>query len=298
MHASSPHMTLLALHQLIDAALQPLFEPMDLQWATENYVTIDRTELDLLARSGSPQAAIVEFDGGMNGTATVIAEPSLCSAVLARIWNSSRNQGAPFTQVEGEIVRQFVTDVVGRWRAGWAGEGMTSLPRPLMVSSLSMLTPQLIDGPWHVARTVISDDEGSPVGVLLFAYPAHLVPQLEAERERISWRARIARGLSDTERERLYAKLTGTLNNIAITAPVTFQTQVQLGVINALERGDVIGLPVDPSDELTFTVLDREVTGRLARTERNLALLLTGPGAAEPEYEMPQDFDPNPYAEQ
>lgn len=279
----SPHATLLALHQLVDAALEPLLGPMGLRWATEGYLTVDRHDIDALAHAGDPQAALVGFDGEQaHGSGLLVAEPALCSALLARVWRSSRNSGAPLTQVEGEILRQFLADVVGAWRGTWSHEGVTLLPRLTMASSLPMFTPQLPDGPWHIARTVVTDDDSAVIGVLLFCYPAHLMPDLARQHDRITWRSRITRGLTGAERVRLEEKLNGPLRHLIITAPVTYTTEIPLGFLNTLERGDVITFDAHVGSELALRVLDRTVQARLARTSSNrLALAVAGRAGEE-----------------
>src|SRR5690606_7227808 len=52
-----------------------------------------------------------------------------------------------------------------------------------------------------------------------------------------------------------------------------------LGMLNALERGDVVAFDEDASGDIAFTVLGREVTGRLAAHGDRLALSLSGPAA-------------------
>jgi len=280
-------MTLLALHQLVDAALEPLIAPMDLQWATETYLTVDRGDLDALAASGEPQAALVTFEGEAEGQALLIAEPALCSTLLARMWRSSRNHGAPLTQVEGQILRQFVSDVVGVWRSSWAAVGIEALPKLAMATSMPVAA-YLADGPWHVARTVVCEPDGAPVGVLLFCYPAHAVPALSRQRERITWRSRIARGLSIEEQEELREKLAGSLSPVSIAAPVVLRTEIPLGFLNGLERGDVLTFDAPVNGDMPLHVLDREVTARLARTEAgHLAFAVSGAPGDEPEAEQP-----------
>lgn len=271
----------MTLHRLIDRALTPLVEPMGLTHATEGYVTVDRTDLDaLVTQHGDPQAVLAGLGPQAASPALMVAEPSLCSAVLGRIWRSTRNEGAPLTQVEGEILRQFLARVVDHWRQAWAAEDMRMLPEFSMASSLSMLRPQLADGAWHVARTVVRSDDGAPIGVLLFCYPAAVLPQLQREAERTTWRARIARGLTEGERSALQARLGGPLRDVLVTAPITVRQLLTLGTLDSLERGDVLAFDTAPDGSLNLAVLDRELPGRLAQHEGRLAVAITGPEPA------------------
>jgi flagellar motor switch protein FliM len=231
----------------------------------------------------------------------MIAEPSLSSAVLSRIWRSDRNEGAPLTQVEGEILRQFLARVVGAWAHAWAEEGVKMLPEFTMAGALSMLQPQLADCRWHIARTVVRErGNDQPLGVLLFCYPDVLLPQLGNEARSTMWRSRIERGLTDPERMRLTQRLGGPLRDVAITAPVRIHQHMTLGMLNALERGDVVAFDEDGGGDIAFEILGREVTGRLAAHGDRVALALTGP-SDEPQYgseppdamqmhEQPADF--------
>jgi hypothetical protein len=275
-----PHKTLMLLHRMVDQALAPLLEPMALEHATEGYVTVTRGDLDaLVGVHGDPQAVLAGFGARAPGNGVMIAEPSLSSAVLSRIWRSDRNEGAPLTQVEGEILRQFLARVVGAWAQSWADEGVKLLPEFTMAGALSMLQPQLADCRWHIARTVVRErGVDQPLGVLLFCYPDVLLPQLANEARSTMWRSRIERGLSDPEQLRLVQRLGGPLRDVAITAPVTIHQHMTLGMLNALERGDVVAFDEDGGGDIAFTVLGREVTGRLAAHGERIALALTGPG--------------------
>jgi hypothetical protein len=279
-----PHKTLMLLHRLVDAALTPLLAPMALEHATEGYVTVPRSDLDaLVGVHGDPQAVLAGFGPRAAASGIMIAEPALSSAVLSRIWRSDRNEGAPLTQVEGEILRQFLARIVGAWAGSWADEGVRLVPEFTMAGAMTLLQPQLADGRWHVARTVVREvGSDQPIGVLLFCYPDALLPQLAQEARSTMWRSRIDRGLSDPERMRLVQRLGGPLRDVTITAPVRVRQQMTLGMLNALERGDVIALDEDLEGAVTFSVLGREITGRLAAHGDRLALALTGPetGAA------------------
>jgi hypothetical protein len=279
-----PHRTLMLLHRLVDRALAPLLDPMGLEHATEGYVTVARSDLDaLVGAAGDPQAVLAGFGSRTAASGVMIAEPSLSSAVLSRIWRSDRNEGAPLTQVEGEILRQFLARIVETWAEAWAAEGVKLLPEFTMASSLSLLRPQLAEGRWHIARTVVRE-RGSdhPLGVLLFCYPDELIPQLANEARSTMWRSRLGRGLTEAERQRLGTRLSGPLRDVAITAPVTVHQHMTLGMLNALERGDVIAFDEDLSGDIAFSVLGREVSGRIAAHGDQLALALNGPAAAEP----------------
>lgn len=287
-----PHKTLMLLHRLVDAALTPLLAPMAFEHATEGYVTVTRADLDaLVGVHGDPQAVLAGFGTRSPASGVMIAEPSLSSAVLSRIWRSDRNEGAPLTQVEGEILRQFLARVVASWAHAWASEGVKMLPEFTMAGALSMLQPQLADCRWHVARTVVRErGADQPLGVLLFCYPDVIVPQLANEARSTMWRSRIERGLSEHERQRLLQRLGGPLRDVAITAPVRIHQHMTLGMLNALERGDVVAFDESPSGDIAFDVLGREVTGRLAAHGDRVALALTGPGE-DTQY---NDFDSPP----
>lgn len=288
-----PHKTLMLLHRMVDVALAPLLEPMALEHATEGYVTVTRADLDALVHAGGPaggdpQAVLAGFGTRAPANGVMIAEPSLSSAVLSRIWRSDRNEGAPLTQVEGEILRQFLARVVGAWAQSWADEGVKLLPEFTMAGALSMLQPQLADCRWHIARTVVRErGSDQPLGVLLFCYPDVLLPQLANEARSTMWRSRIERGLSDPERMRLGNRLGGPLRDVVITAPVTIHQHMTLGMLNALERGDVVAFDENGAGDIAFRVLGREVTGRLAAHGDHVALALTGPG--DDAHELPPD---------
>jgi hypothetical protein len=267
------------LHRLVDRALEPLLAPMQLTHATEGYVTVTRADLDALVTAhGDPQAVLAGFGPRAAASGVLIAEPALSSAVLARIWRSDRNAGAPLTQVEGEILRQFLARLVGAWATSWQAEGVKLLPEFSMASSLSLLQPQLAEGRWHIARCVVREQgKTEPLGVLLFAYPEVLMPQLANEARSIMWRSRLDRGLNPREQDVLQQRLSGPLRDVAITAPVRITQHMTLGMLDSLERGDVVAFEDSPSGEITFEVLGREVTGRLGRDGDHLALQLTGP---------------------
>lgn len=286
MTPNPPHRTLMQLHRLVDRALTPLLAPMQLTHATEGYVTVSRSDLDgLVTAHGDPQAVRAGFGPRAASSGVLIAEPALTSKILSSIWRSDRNAGAPLTQVEGEILRQFLARLVDAWGDSWQAEGIRMLPEFSMAGSLSMLQPQLDQGRWHVARTVVRDATSpDPVGVLLFCYPEALLPQLDVEARSTMWRSRIDRGLSDTERTRLQERLAGPLHDVSITAPVRVRQHMTLGMLNALERGDIIAFDENLAGEITLDVLGREVTARLARCGENLALALGGPADETPDF--------------
>lgn len=286
------------LHRLVDRALTPLLSPMALEHATEGYVTVARSDLDaLVGIHGDPQAVLAGFGSRAAASGVMIAEPSLSSAVLSRIWRSDRNEGAPLTQVEGEILRQFLARIVESWAEAWAHEGVKLLPEFTMASALSLLRPQLADGRWHIARTVVRErGADQPIGVLLFCYPDALIPQLANEARSTMWRSRLTRGLTEGERQQLGMRLSGPLRDLAITAPVTIHQHMTLGMLNALERGDVVAFDEDHVGDVRFTVLGREVTGRLAAHGDHLALALSGPTADVPVEQFPQHDGQEPPA--
>lgn len=272
------------LHRLVDRALDPLLAPMQFTHATEGYVSVTRDDLDRLAvQHGDPQAVLTGFGPRTAEHGMLIAEPTFASAVLSRIWRSDRNASAPLTQVEGEILRQFLARLVGAWAGSWMSEGVKLVPEFSMAGAMSMLRPQLSGGTWHVARTVIRErDSDTVVGVLLFCYPEGLLPLLDNEARSILWRSRIERGLSSKERTRLADRLAGPLRHVTITAPVRIQQPMTLGALDSLERGDVIAFDERPTGSIAFDVLGREVIGRLARTPQGaLALTLTGADGVE-----------------
>jgi hypothetical protein len=284
------------LHRLVDRALVPLLAPMGLEHATEGYVTISRQDLDALVGdahgAGDPQAVLAGFGPRSTASGVMVAEPALSSAVLSRIWRSDRNQGAPLTQVEGEILRQFLARVVGAWAESWADEGVRMVPEFTMAGSLSMLAPQLADGRWHVARVVVrdaGDEQGAPLGVLLFCYPEAVMPQLAEEARSTMWRSRIERGLDDGERQRLAGRLSGPLRDVVITAPVTLRQHVTLGMLNSLERGDVVAFDEDHEGAIELDVLGRTVRARLSACGEHLALALTAPDDPTGAIEQPPD---------
>lgn len=273
----TPHKALLALHRLVDAGIEPLIRPLGLDFATESIITVDRSELDSLSVGGDPNAVLLSLDPGPQEPAVLIAEPNLCSTVLNRIWRSERSTDAPMTPVEGAILQQFLSDLCAEWKASWQRAGLSLLPNLTLATTLSMLAPQMTDGPWYVARTVVLDGNDE-VGVLLFCYPARLMPTLVEARNAISWRQRIERGLTDHDRDELNDRL-NRMASLTMPAPVTFRMDLPLRMINQLERGDVIALDGGPTGDLHMKMLDREVTGRLARHGANLAVCVTGPDA-------------------
>lgn len=274
-----PHKTLMLLHRLVDQALAPLLEPMELEHATESYVTVNRNDLDALATSsiGEPQCVLVGFGPRATAHGIMICEPSLSSKVLSRIWRSDRNQGAPLTQVEGEILRQFLARIVGAWGESWANESIRAIPEFTMAGSIAMVQQQMTDDTWHVARTIVRDRDGSTVGVLLFCYPQAVLCLLEQEARSTMWRSRIARGLTEAERIRLGSRLSGPLQDVIVTAPTVLQQNMTLGMLNSLERGDVIAFDTDTEGGISLQILGRSVTGILAAHEDHLALALTQP---------------------
>ncbi|MCW2956922.1 MAG: hypothetical protein JWO69_1791 [Thermoleophilia bacterium] len=284
MTPNPPHRTLMLLHRLVDRALTPLLAPMQLQHATEGYVTVSRGDLDgLVAAYGDPQGVLAGFGPRAISNGVLIAEPSLTSTILSRIWRSDRNAGAPLTQVEGEILRQFLARLVEAWSDSWRAEGAQLLPEFSMAGSLSMLQPQLDEGRWFVARTVVREPNSpDPVGVLLFCYPEALLPQLDNEARSTLWRARVARGLTEAERGKLRARLAGPLHDVAITAPVKVHQHMTLGMLNSLERGDIVAFEENLAGEITLDVLGRAVTAKLARSGDQLAIAVGGPGADAP----------------
>jgi hypothetical protein len=293
------------LHRLVDTALAPLLEPMQLVHSTEDYVTVSRAEIDQLAVAyDDPQSVLAGFGPRAAASGVLVAEPTLSSAVLSRIWRSNRNEGAALTQVEGEILRQFLARLVGAWASAWQNEGIQLIPEMTMAGSLSMVQPQLADGEWHVARTVVREQGSSDVlGVLLFCYPAQLMPQLENEARSILWRSRVERGLNEREETMLAERLNGPLRALRITAPVTVRQQMTLGMLDSLERGDIVAFDTTPQGTINFQILGRAMPGMLARSGEQLAVafagdpndvIVNGSGTATPEsppVSMP-DFQP------
>lgn len=273
MHEFTPHRALLALHRLVDEALEPLIGELGLDRVTESIVTVDRGDLAQLAVGADPQSAVVGL-AGAESPSLLIAEPSLCAAVLSRIWRAQRSGDAALTQVERAILQQLLSDVVQHWHGAWEREGVPCLPTLTMAATLSMVVTQVPDGPWYVARTVVLDGNEA-VGVLLFCYPATLVPALVSARKAISWRARLDRGLSDLDRELLDERVQ-RLRSLVMPAAVTMKVEIPLRVINQLERGDVIALDAAVGQELQLSVLDRTVPAQLARHGGKLAIRVGG----------------------
>ena len=287
----TPHKALLALHGLVGEGIAPLIEPIGLTHATETIVTVDRYDLDALGQQFDPQAVLVNLDGGPAEPSVLIAEPALCNTLLTRIWRGHRDPEAPLTQVESAILQQFLSDVCNQWRSAWRRAGIPCLPTLTLAATLSLLAPQMTDGPWYVARTVILDGNDA-VGVLLFCYPAAAIPVLVEARESIRWRARLDRptGLTDDEREALQRQL-ARLKDVVMPVPVAMHTDIPLAVINQLEVGDVIAFDAPVGGDMDVTLLDREATARLGRHDGNFAIVLTGP-QAELQYDPSQYEDP------
>jgi hypothetical protein len=279
--------------------------PLELTHEVDSFQTVNREDLLRLASpSSDPFAALVTLAGGNElPPGLLICEPALCSRVLASLWRSVRNEGAPLTQVEAELLRGFLTDIVRSWRGAWREEQISITPTLALAGTLTQLSGQMAAGNWHIARTVVREVNGDTVGVLLFCFPALALPRLAVERDRIRWRSRLGRGLTEAERQELRSRLSTTLSDVRINVPVSLRTDVPLGVINSLERGDVVTL--DASQEgFELKLLDAPVTAVFARTGENFALVLTGPGEdAAPSYseygegeEDPYgDFDPSQY---
>jgi hypothetical protein len=269
----------MALHQPIERALGLLLEPLDLAHETDSFVSVDASELVALTSPvADPFAALVSLQGDIQlPPALIVAEPGVCTRVLNSLWRSARNEGAPLTQVEGELLRGFLADVVREWRRAWRAEQIAVTPNLALAGTLSQVRGQVVPGQWYVARTVVRELDGSTVGTLLFSYPAASLPRLAAERDRIRWRSRLRRGLSDLEREHLRNRLGTQLRDLRISLPVTLRTELSLGVLNSLERGDVVTFEAGV-DGFDLTLLDAPVTAQLARSNDRLALVLTGPG--------------------
>jgi flagellar motor switch protein FliM len=274
----TPHTALLALHRLVDDGIEPVVGALGLGYSTETILAVDADDVAALADNGDPQASLLSLDSAPGAPVLLVAEPSLCATVLTAMWGSHRAPGAPLTPVESAMVHQFLSDICDAWRAAWLRAGVAAAPARTMTSSLAMLEPQMVDGTWFVARTVVLDAGGNEVGVLLFAYPAELVPVLVEARRAISWRHRIESGLDDAGRAEL-AERVRRLGAVQLAAPVSLQTELPLRVLNELERGDVVSIDADAADgQLRFRVLDRTVTGRLARVGDHFALAVTDGG--------------------
>lgn len=283
MQEYTPHKALLALHRLVDEALEPLIGELGLDRVTESIVTVDRGDLAALGAGGDPQAAVVTLGDHGDSPVLLIAEPSLCNTVLSRIWRVERTTQSALTQVERALLQQLLADVVRHWSGAWEREGVPCLPNLTMAATLSMLVSQVPDGPWYVARTVVLDGNEA-VGVFLFCYPASLVPTVLEARKAISWRNRIERGLTDLDKELLEQRVS-QLRSLVMPARVTMQTDLPLRVINQLGRGDVIKFDAAAGQELQLTVLDRTVSARLARHGGNFAFAVVGDDhLAQPEF--------------
>lgn len=277
----SPHTTLLALHQPVDAALLPYFEPMGLECTTESINTVLPQQIAALRTSTEdPMTALVTFGEHIPTPGLVIAEPALCSAVLGGMWRAERQRDARVTNVEQEILRQHLADVVGAWSRAWRSEGTRIFPRLAMAATLSTLPTTLPNGTWYIARTIVLNDQDQAVGVLLFCYPEAIIDALQAERDRIRWRSRIARGLSAAERERIRSKAAGPLKHVVMPVRTSMTLQVPIGLINNLERGDVIDLDTAVGGSTRLSMLSRDVVGTFVRVGTNLAIAVNDLPAA------------------
>lgn len=273
MYDQSPHSTLLALHQPVDSALVPFYEPIGLDCTTESISTVSHHDLMSLASGAAdPIAAVVTFGETVTTPALLVVEPALCSSVLSSIWRSDRNRGARLTAVESEILRQHTADIIGAWSRSWRSEGVRSFPRLAVAATLATLPATLPTGNWLVARTVVLDSDDQPTGVLLFCYPEELIPVLHAERLRIRWRTRIEQGLTPSDRERLRHHISGALRNVHMPAQVSMTMKLPLRLINNLERGDVLDLGCAIGSTVPMNLLDRTIIGQLARIGGNLAI--------------------------
>ena len=290
MTGHTPHRTILDLHRLVDPALAPLFEPVGLTASTQSILGVDREDIVELVEAGEAQTALVTLDGANTAPAIVIAEPALSDALLARIWQTGRNEGDELTSVERGILQQLLNDICGQWRSAWRSNGISLLPSLAMVASLSMLTDKLATGGWSIARTVVASGD-TPLGVLLFCYPESLNGILTETRESIRWRSRIQRGLDQAERAQLQVRL-GELRDIRIPVPVTAGTTLPLKAMNALERGDVIAFG-SPSEPLDLRLLDQPISGNLAQVGTHLAIRVEQ-GALAPDSTAAANMDSLP----
>lgn len=293
MDDTNPHMALLALHHLVDEAIRPLFDELHLESVTETIMTVDRHELEALGDGEDPLSVLLSLNTpDEDYPAVLIAEPMLCNTILGKIWRTNRATHTPLTQVERTMLQQTLNDLCKRWRFAWQQAHINTLPEVTLVSSLSLVQPQLNPGIWFVARTVILDGEEA-VGVLLFCYPEVAVPALTQARAATTWRQRIRRTLDPHEKMQLDERLS-RLRDVKIPAPVKFRLDMPLRAINQLERGDVLVFDAPINGEIALEILDKPVTARLARHQDKLALAVIG---QEPVYaEMPpaaEMYDPN-----
>lgn len=265
------------LHRLVDKALTPLLKPMQLEHVTEDFVTVDASDLsNLIEAYDDPQAALTSFGPRAMSSGALICEPALSSAILSKIWRSNRNEGAKLTEVEGEILRQFIARLVGAWASSWTQEQIKLIPELTMAGALSSIEPQLSDGTWHIVRTAITaQGSTTPLGVLLFCYPTNLMPQLTQQASSILWRSRIKKGLTEKQKLALQARLTGPLRDLRITTPIKIRQNMTLGMLNELERGDIVAFDTNSQGAIALDALGREIFARLARTENHTALVIT-----------------------
>lgn len=273
----TPHKALLALHRLTDEALYPVFGPMDLDLVTESVMCVDRDDLRSLAGS-EPQTALVTLDDNAAMPALVIIEPALAQTVIERIWSVERSAEQPLTGVETALIQQLLADVCRQWRSGWSNAAIETLPSLTLVSPLGSIDAEMVDGPWYVARTLVSGD--GPAGVLLFCYPAGLIEMLAAAQQRTSWRSRLERGMDDESRELLRYRLQ-QLPALPVPLPVQGTVMLPVRALDQLERGDVIALD-GAQGELELNLLDRKIRGQLAQSDGQLCIRVTDPGTAAP----------------
>jgi hypothetical protein len=274
MDAYTPHRSILALHRPIDEALRTLLQPLGLDCITEEVLTIGRDDLAGLCAETDPHVALAALGERDDAPVLMVAEPALCSMLLARIWRTDHAPGSQLTQVERAILQEFLRDACGSWRSAWQSIGSPVVPTLTLAGTLTVVEPQLGSDAWHVARTaVLNGDEDA--GVLLFCYPVELEDDLVDLRAATTWRARLERGLSDAEREQLNIRVRA-LGAVTIPTPVSLTLDLPLGAINKLERGDVIALEAQPSGELELNLLHRTISAGLARTGDKLALRIGG----------------------
>lgn len=274
------HKTLLALHRIVDGSLQPLLQPLDLRVCTEAVVAVTRDDVLQLSSPDDPQAAVISLADA--GHAIVVLEPSLGHAVLSAIWHEPTLTGG-YTTVESGILQQFVADASTAWNEAWSQAGIECLPQLQLAGPLSTVAVHMEAGEWYAVRSVVTDAAGEPVGVFLFCYPAAAMNALQAARESIGWKGRVARGLTDRDQQILQERLE-KVGQLRIPAPVTTRVMLPLGTLQGLERGDVIALEANEMGELDMAVFDRPIAAQLAASGDRLALAVGG-ATAQPAYD-------------
>ncbi len=291
MPTTPTHKAMMRLHQPVDAALAAFAGDLGFSCVTTSFLSTEPAELQALTACNNPQAAIIDFH--VQGSAqplpagVVIAEPFLCSEILERILSGTPDftreefratpQTKARTAVEIGVLQQFLADVTSIWRDAWVTSDIRIVPKLAMATTLQATTSALAASTkWHVARTIFQNAHNSrEVGVLLFCYPHEAAAVLNSESARISWRARIERGLSPQESATINNRINQVLGGVKMPSPVNMKTSLPIRLINQLEEGDVISFDATKGTAVEMAILDRNVNGILARSSRDLAVVIS-----------------------